>query len=97
MNDPRSFQSRLSMLLGEQGAELTGEELARMAERYGQCAGKERWNVRQYAGRAAPGTREYRVLRGSGNQEVYRSAQRPQAEAVGMALNDLESEGGESS
>ncbi|SRR6266581_5724530 len=91
--DPRDFQSRLSVLLGVQGAELTDEELARMAERYRQCAGKDRWDVRQYVGRAAAGAREYRVIRGTSIQDVYRSAQRRHAEAVGTALNDLESEG----
>ncbi|HEV8264770.1 MAG TPA: hypothetical protein VGQ06_07450 [Gemmatimonadales bacterium] len=93
--DPRDFQSRLRVMLGLQGAELTDGELTQMAERYPMCAGKDRWDVRQYAGRAAAGTREYRVMRGTSIQDVYRSAQRGQAEAVGTALNDLESQAGE--
>jgi hypothetical protein len=89
------FQDRLRALLGVQsvGVEFTDEELARMADRYRLCAGKERWDVRQYVGRTGVGAREYRVMRGTGVQDVYRSAERVHADAVGAALNALESQG----
>ena len=91
--EPDEFQGRLRALLGVQSLEFTDEELARMADRYRLCTGKERWDVRQYAGRAGMGAREYRVMRGTGVEHVYRSVQRAQADAVGAALNALELEG----
>ena len=81
------FPNRLRMLLGPQGTEFTDEELARVADRY--RAGKDRWDVRQYAGRTGIGAREFRVLRGKSVEDVYRSPQRVLAEAVGAALNAL--------
>jgi hypothetical protein len=86
------FQARLRVLLGLRSMELTDEELARMADRYRMCTGKERWDVRQYAGRTGIGTREFRVMRGTSIEDVYRSTQRVQADAVGAALNALEAE-----
>src|SRR5439155_26121803 len=38
------------------------------------------------------GAREYRVVRGSSIEDVYRSAERVRAAAVGTALNELESQ-----
>lgn len=84
------FHSRLRVLLGPRGTEFTDEELARVAERYRRFTGKERWDVRQYAGRTGMGTREFRVIRGTRNEDVYRSTQRVLAEAVGVALNALD-------
>jgi hypothetical protein len=86
------FQGRLRVLLGLYSLEFSDEELARMADRYRVCAGKERWDVRQYAGRTGIGAREYRVLRGTSIEDVYRSTERVQADAVGAALNALELE-----
>ncbi len=91
--EPYEFPGRLRARLGGQGVEFTDEELARMADRYRLCAGKERWDVRQYVGRTGVGAREYRVVRGTGVQDVYRSTERGQADAVGAALNAVESEG----
>jgi hypothetical protein len=90
--EPDEFQDRLRALLGLHSPEFTDEQLARMADRYQLCTGKERWDVRQYAGRSGIGAREYRVMRGTGVQDVYRSAERGRADAVGAALNALESE-----
>jgi hypothetical protein len=90
--EPNDFQSRLRVLLGLQGAVLTDEELSHTAERYPQCRGKEHWDVREYVRRTGVGAREYRVVRGSSTQDVYRSAERVRAAAVGTALNDLESQ-----
>jgi len=47
--------------------------------------------VREYARRTGVGAREYRVVRGSSIDAVYRSAERVRATAVGTALNELES------
>ncbi len=91
--EPYEFPGRLRACLGGQGVEFTDEELARMADRYRLCTGKERWDVRQHVGRTGVGAREYRVVRGTGVQDVYRSTERGQADAVGAALNALESEG----
>lgn len=90
--EPATILSRLRALLGLQGTILTDEELSGTADGYHRCPGKERWDVRQYARGAGPGAREYRVVRGSSVQYVYRSAERERATAVGSALNELESE-----
>ena len=87
---PENFQSRLRTLLGLRGAVLTDDELSQMEESYARCGGKGPWDVRQYVGRGGVGAREYRVVRGSSVQDVYRSAERLQADAVGTALNELE-------
>ena len=71
---------------------LTDEELSHTAECYPECRGKGHWDVREYARRTAVGAREYRVVRGSGIDAVYRSAERVRATAVGTALNELESQ-----
>ena len=89
--EPNDFQSRLRVLLGLQGAVLTEEELSHTAECYARCRGKEHWDVREYARRTGLGAREYRVVRGSSIDHVYRSAERARAAAVGTALNELES------
>lgn len=90
--EPSELQSRLRVLLGLQGAVLTEEELSHAAECYARCGGKEQWDVREYARPAHAGAREYRVVRGSGVQDVYRSVERERAAAVRTALNDLESQ-----
>ena len=89
---PEDFQSRLRALLGLRGAVLTDDELSVMAESYARCGGKGPWDVRQYVARGGAGAREYRVVRGTSVQDVYRSAERLQADAVGTALNELEAE-----
>ena len=48
--------------------------------------------MREYVRPTALGAREYRVVRGSSVQDVYRSAERVRAAAVGTALNELESQ-----
>jgi len=90
--EPNDFQSRLRVLLGLQGAGLTDEELSHMAERYPRCRWKEHWDVREYARRTGVGAREYRVVRSSSIEDVYRSAERVRAAAIGTALNELESQ-----
>ncbi len=90
--EPNDFQSRLRVLLGLEGAVVTDEELSHMANCYPLCRGTEHWDVRQYVGRTGVGAREYRVMRGSGIDAVYRSADRVRAAAVGTALNELESQ-----
>ena len=92
ITEPDDFQSRLRVLLGLQGEVLTDEELSHTAECYVKCPGKEHWDVREYAQRTGLGAREYRVVRGSSVQHVYRSAERVRAAAVGSALNELESQ-----
>ena len=89
---PEDFQSRLRALLGLRGAVLTDDELSVMAESYARCGGKGPWDVRQYVARGGAGAREYRVVRGTSVQDVYRSVERLQADAVGTALNELEAE-----
>ena len=89
---PEDFQSRLRTLLGLRGAVLTDDELSQMAESYARCGGKGPWDVRQYVARGGAGAREYRVVRGTSVQDVFRSAERLQADAVGTALNELEAE-----
>ena len=86
------FQSRLSILLRLQGTVLTDEELSHTTERYPRCRGKEHWDVREYVRRIGVGTREYRVVRGRSIEDVYRSAERVRAAAIGTALNELESQ-----
>lgn len=80
----------MRLFLDLQGAAVTDRELSDMAERYPRCGGEDHWGVREYARPGARGAREYRVVRGRGVQEVYRSAERPSADAVRTALNDLE-------
>ena len=77
-----------------QGAILTAEELSHVRERYPRCRGKDLWDVREYASVSALGAREYRVVRGSSTQDVYRSTERDHATAVRSALNELESADG---
>lgn len=90
--EPTDLQTRLRVLLGLQGAVLTDSELSHTVECYARCRGKDHWDVREYAGPAGVGAREYRVVRGSSTQDVYRSAERVRAAAVGSALNELESQ-----
>src|SRR2546428_12321523 len=90
--EPNDFQSRLSVLLGLQGAVLTDEELSHTAERYPRCRGKGHWDVREYVRRTGVGAREYRVVRGCVIEDVYRSVERVRASAIGTALNELESQ-----
>jgi len=75
-----------------QGTILTTEELSHLGERYPRCRGKDLWDVREYASGTPFGAREYRVVRGSSTQDVYRSTERGHASAVRSALNELESE-----
>jgi hypothetical protein len=89
---PEDFQSRLRALLSLRGAVLTDDELSQMADAYRRCGGKGPWDVRQYVARGGAGAREYRVVRGTSVQDVYRCAERLQADAVGAALNELEAE-----
>ncbi len=77
-----------------QGASLTSEELSHVGECYPRCRGKDLWDVREYASGTPYGAREYRVVRGSSTQDVYRSTERGHASAVRSALNELESENG---
>jgi hypothetical protein len=88
--EPNDFQSRLRVLLGLRGTVLTDSELSHTEECYARSQGKGQWDVREYAGRTGVGAREYRVVRGSSTNDVYRSTERAQAAAVGTALNDLE-------
>ena len=61
-----------------------------LAERYPRCRGKEHWDLREYVRRTGVGAREYRVVRSSSIVDVYRSAERLRATAIGTALNELE-------
>jgi hypothetical protein len=92
--EPDDFRSRLRALLGLQGAVFTDQELSHVADYYPRCRGKEHWDVRQYVGPTGMGVgaREYRVMRGTSVQDVFRSAERARAAAVGTALNELESQ-----
>lgn len=92
--EPNDFQSRLRALLGLQDAILTDQELSHLADSYPRCRGKDHWDVRQYVGRTGMGVgaREYRVVRGTSVQDVFRSDERVRAAAVGTALNELESQ-----
>ncbi|MGH7675972.1 MAG: hypothetical protein ACREMV_11940 [Gemmatimonadales bacterium] len=86
------FRSRMRVLLELQGAALSDPELSHMAQQYPRCGGKGHWDVREYARASGLGAREYRVLRGSGVQEIYCSDERASASAVRTALNELESQ-----
>jgi hypothetical protein len=74
------FGSRLSGLVELQGAAPTADELSQVGECFPQCRGKEHWEVREYVGLTGVGAREYRVVRGSRVQHVYRSAERARAD-----------------
>jgi hypothetical protein len=90
--EPSDVQNRVRALLQQHGAVLTDEELSHVADGYARCRGTEHWDVREYARRTGLGAREYRVVRGSSSDDVYRSPERVRAVAVGTALNELESE-----
>ena len=81
----------LRALVELQGPILTEEELSYLGKQYPRCPGRESWDVREYARNTADGAREYRVIRGSSGQDVYRSGDRDRATAVRTALNELES------
>ncbi len=84
------FGHRLSALVERQGAALTADELSHVEEYFPQCRGREHWEVREYVAPTGLGAREYRVVRGSRVQDVYRSAEWVRAAAVRAALNELE-------
>jgi len=86
------FPNRLRAHVELQGAVLTAEELSHVGERYPRCRGKDHWDVREYASVTGIGAREYRVVRGTSTQDVYRSSERDHASAVRAALNELESQ-----
>lgn len=88
--EPSDFQNRMRALLGLQGTALTDEEMSHVSDCYARCGGAEHWDVREYARRTGMGAREYRVVRGSSIEDVYRSGERVRATAVGAALNELE-------
>ena len=88
------FPSLLRAHVELQGTVLTAEELSHVGECYPRCRGKDLWDVREYASVSALGAREYRVVRGSSTQDVYRSSERDHATAVRAALNELESADG---
>src|SRR5439155_13536978 len=88
----KDFRSLLRAHVELQGAILTPEELCLVRECYRRCRGKALWDVREYASVIAIGAREYRVVRGSSTQDVYRSTERGHASAVRAALNELESQ-----
>ncbi|PYP00003.1 MAG: hypothetical protein DMD60_00285 [Gemmatimonadetes bacterium] len=88
------FPSLLRAHVELQGTTLTAEELSHVGECYPRCRGKDIWDVREYASPTAVGAREYRVVRGSSTQDVYRSHERDHATAVRAALNELESQDG---
>jgi len=90
--EPSVFGNRLRALVGLQGVVVTDEELSHVADCYPRCTGTEHWGVRQYVRRTGVGAREYRVVRGTGSEDVYRSVERARADAVGSALNELESQ-----
>ena len=89
--ESRDFPNLLRAHVELQGAILTPEELSHVRECYLRCRGKDQWDVREYASVGAIGAREYRVVRGSSTQDVYRSTERGHASAVRSALNELES------
>jgi len=82
----------LRALVELQGEQLTEEELSYLGKQYPRCPGRESWDVREYARNIADGAREYRVIRGSSGQDVYRSVGRDRATAVRTALNELEAQ-----
>jgi hypothetical protein len=84
------FNSRMRLLLQQQGVVVTDPELFRLAARYPECGGTDLWDVRAYVRFANPGARSYHVVRGNGVVDVYRSDERDNAAAVRTALNDLE-------
>src|SRR2546428_1529457 len=86
------FPNRLRAHVALHGASLTAEELSHVGECYRRCRGKDHWDVREYASVAGIGAREYRVVRGTSTQDVYRSSERDHASAVRAALNELESQ-----
>jgi len=86
------FPNRLRAHVELQGAVLTAAELSHVGECYPRCRGKDHWDVREYASVTGIGAREYRVVRGSSTQDVYRSSERDHASAVRAALNELESQ-----
>ena len=88
------FPSLLRAHVELQGTVLTAEELSHVGECYPRCRGKDLWDVREYASVTALGAREYRVVRGSSTQDVFRSTERDHATAVRAALNELESDEG---
>jgi hypothetical protein len=90
--EPNDFRDRLRERAGLEGTDLTDAELSHLAESYASCAGKDPWDVRAYARLATVGAREYRVVRGHGVRDVFRSVERARATAVQAALNDLESQ-----
>ncbi|MGH7699072.1 MAG: hypothetical protein ACREMJ_00910 [Gemmatimonadales bacterium] len=90
--EPVDLQRRLQALLEAGGTVLTEAQLARMAEWYPKCPGKDAWDVREYASSSGLGAREYRVIRGTSVQEVYRSPDRGSAAAVRAVLNELDSQ-----
>src|SRR5438128_10682688 len=90
--ESRHFPNRLRAHVELQGASLTAEELSHVGECYPRCRGKDHWDVREYASVAGIGAREYRVVRGTSTQDVYRSSERDHASAVRAALNELESQ-----
>ena len=92
--ESQEFPSLLRAHVELQGAILTPEELSHVRECYPRCRGKDQWDVREYASGSAVGAREYRVVRGSSTQDVYRSHERDHATAVRVALNELESQDG---
>jgi hypothetical protein len=84
------FGRRLRLLVEQQGAVLTADELSYVEEWFPQCRGKEHWELREYVAPTGLGAREYRVVRGSRVQDAYRSAEWVRAAAVRTALNELE-------
>ena len=93
-NEPNDFPSRFRAHVELQGAILTPAELTHVGECYPRCRGKDHWDVREYASVTGIGAREYRVVRGTSTQDVYRSTEREHASAVQAALNELESQDG---
>jgi len=91
------FPSLLRAHVELQGTILTAEELSQIGERYARCRGKDLWDVREYASGTPFGAREYRVVRGSSTQDIYRTTERGHAAALRAALNGLESQTGPTS
>ena len=73
-----------------QGAPLTEDELSKLWAASLGFGGTGRWQIREYVRVTGVGAREYRVVRGTSIPDVYRSLERGRAEAVEMALNELE-------
>jgi hypothetical protein len=85
------FSNLLRAHVELQGTTLSAEEISHVGECYPRCRGKDQWDVREYASVTPFGAREYRVVRGTSTQDVYRSTERGHASAVRSALNELES------